>query len=59
MKISVQKLAQFRPEADAPQQIRDLFAWAVIEEVMTTYTIAGGGKAREGRAELLISATYD
>lgn len=40
---------------DVPE-IRDLFAWAVIDEVSTTYTIAGGGKAREGRAELLISA---
>lgn len=39
---------------DVPE-IRELFAWAEIDEVSTTYTIAGGGKAREGRAELLIS----
>jgi len=39
---------------DVPE-IRDLFAWAAIEEVTTTYTIAGKGKARDPRAELLIS----
>jgi len=39
---------------DVPE-IRETFAWAKLDEVTTTYTIAGGGNAREGRAELLIS----
>lgn len=38
---------------DVPE-IRVMFAWARIEEVSTTYTIAGHGKGREARAELLI-----
>lgn len=37
---------------DRPE-IRDLFAWADIEAVQTTYTIAGGDKA-SAAAELLI-----
>ena len=37
---------------DRPE-IRDLFAWADIEAVQTTYTIAGGDKASTA-AELLI-----
>lgn len=39
---------------DVPE-IRALFAWAQIEEVTTTYTIAGKGAAQPA-AELLISA---
>lgn len=39
---------------DVPE-IRTIFAWARITEVTTTYTIAGGGRGREARAELLIS----
>lgn len=39
---------------DVPE-IRDLFAWARIEEVTTTYTISGEAKARGTRGELLIS----
>lgn len=35
-------------------EIREIFAFARIEEVTTTYTIAGKGRAREPRAELLI-----
>ncbi|MFN7053752.1 MAG: DNA adenine methylase [Gemmobacter sp.] len=38
---------------DVPE-IREIFAFARIEEVTTTYTIAGKGRAREPRAELLI-----
>lgn len=39
---------------DVPE-IRETFAWAKLDEVTTTYTIAGGGNARGGRAELLIA----
>lgn len=38
---------------DVPE-IRDLFAWARIGEVSTTYTIAGKGQGREPRPERLI-----
>ena len=37
----------------AIEMLRDLFAWADIEAVQTTYTIAGGDKASTA-AELLI-----
>lgn len=36
-------------------EIHTIFSWAKIAEVTTTYTIAGGGRSREARAELLIS----
>lgn len=39
---------------DVPE-IRDLFAWAAIEEVTTTYTISQATAARGARAELLIT----
>ena len=39
---------------DVPE-IRALFSLAAIQEVQTTYTIAGGGKGRAARTELLIS----
>lgn len=39
---------------DVPE-IRELFAWAEIEEVSTTYTIAHSTGARGARAELLIT----
>ena len=39
---------------DVPE-IRNLFAWARIEEVTTTYTITRNAGARIARAELLIS----
>lgn len=39
---------------DVPE-VRSMFAWARIEEVTTTYTVASGGNARKA-AELLISS---
>lgn len=39
---------------DVPE-IRNLFAWARIEEVTTTYTIAHAAGSRQARAELLIT----
>lgn len=38
---------------DVPE-IRDLFAWARIEEVQTTYTIGNAAGSRGARAELII-----
>jgi len=40
---------------DVPE-VREMFSWARLDEVSTTYTIAGGGKGRDQRAELLIRA---
>ena len=45
---------QFLMSINDVPEIRAMFAWARIEEVSTTYTIAGHGKGREARAELLI-----
>ena len=36
-------------------EIRELFAWATIDEVATTYSIGNHGDRNQPRAELLIS----
>lgn len=43
---------------DVPE-IRELFSWAEMEAVTTTYSIAGGDKADKAAAELLIGRGVD
>ncbi len=39
-------------------EIREIFAWAQLEEAQTTYTVAGKGQAKPA-AELLIRGPRD